>query len=100
MTAIGPVNFIRRFNALKNTLPFERGRVYPPLKHGESSILLSPQEQSAFMQTLADTNGNRQSLSSNNNSNLAAVKSQDLKDLPSAKQSDEEQLLAILKSQA
>lgn len=98
MTAIGPVNFIRRFNALKNTLPFERGRVYPPLKHGESSILLSPQEQSAFMQTLTDTNGNKQSLSSNNSSNLAAVKSQDLKDLPSAKQSDEEQLLAILKA--
>ncbi len=98
MTAIGPVNFIRRFNALKNTLPFERGRVYPPLKHGESSILLSPQEQTAFMLTLADTNVSKQSLSSNYSSNLAAVKSQDLKDLPSAKQSDEEQLLAILKA--
>ena len=98
MTAIGPVNFIRRFNALKNTLPFERGRVYPPLKHGESSILLSPQEQTAFMQALADTKDSKQSLSSNYSSNLAAVKSQDLKDLPSAKLSDEEQLLAILKA--
>lgn len=101
MTAIGPVNFIRRLNELKNTLPFERGTIYPPLKHGESSITLSPQEQSTFTKALLDTKSNKHTLSSNNSSNTAADKSNDHHDLNASEnlqQSDEEQLVAILKA--
>ncbi len=43
MTAIGPVNFIRRLNSLPNTLPYERGTIYPPL---ESNYLLSAKKLS------------------------------------------------------
>lgn len=31
MTAIGPVNFIRRLNSIPNTLPYNRDTIYPPL---------------------------------------------------------------------
>ena len=49
------------------------------------------------MQALADTKDSKQSLSSNYSSNLAAVKSQDLKNLPSAKLSDESSYSLYLK---